>query len=95
MFQKKAEGPERTREVHGDVCKSVHSWKIQAMARGNVHKLEKEVDSPVEGREVKLQRGLQRCCSSASSQVSSVDSLPLIGQALVALYMCTDGTGNP
>lgn len=65
------------------------------MARGNVHKLEKEVDSPVEGREVKLQRGLQRSCGSANSQVSSVDRLPVVGQALVGLYIWTDGTGNP
>lgn len=90
-----AESPERTREVHRDVCKSVRSWQCQQMARGNVHKLEKEVDSPVEGREVKLQRGLQRGCSSASSQVSPVDSLSVIGQALVVLYIWTDGTGDP
>lgn len=58
-------------------------------------KLEKEVDSPVEGREVKLQRGLQRGCSSAGPQVSSVDSVPVVGQALVGLHVWTDGPGDP
>lgn len=88
-----AERPERTRESSQGRA-SICPQRCEN-SRGNVRKLEREVDSPVEGREVKLQRGLQRGCSSASSQVSPVDSLPVIGQALVALYVWTDGGGDP